>query len=261
MNEDERKWLESQLREFGSIPAFLEVLALTEPKELTDLRERIENGNDHPSHEDLHDYVISYREGIQESQILEHVAFCGKCLRQILEFTRLENQLAENITERHEKITLIEKLKYTIGRRLESISFMPMIHSPVRSQTSETKIRTYARGMDAVLSITIPRKGYIFALQCCENTEEINMIFPSDPNLMSQFDEGEEIKITGPINGPNGSHFLKAYWIRRLDSEIIKRIGSPNRNQRESGVNALISFLSGMNPEDWMSANIEYEVI
>ena len=138
MTEDERRWLEQEIKRFNSLPALLEAMARSESNDFRTLRQEVEDGLHHPSGEDLYNYVLGWLDQEHSLRVLDHVVLCGRCLEEVMKIQQIEESLTKDALERADKLPWIERVKDFIS----SLSFPVSIWNKVSEKLRQRRGRT-----------------------------------------------------------------------------------------------------------------------
>ncbi len=134
MTEDEKRWLEQEIKRFNSVPALLEAMARSESNDFRTLRQEVEDGLHHPSGEDLYNYVLGWLDQDHSLRVLDHVVFCGRCLEEVMKIQQIEEALTKDALERADKLSWIERVKEFVS----SLSFPVSIWKKLRQRRRST---------------------------------------------------------------------------------------------------------------------------
>src|SRR5208283_5340855 len=134
MTEDERRWLEQEIKRFNSLPALLEAMARSESNDFRTLRQEVEVGLHHPSGEDLYNYVLGWLDQEHSLRVLDHVVLCGRCLEDVMKIQQMEEALTKDTLERADKLPWVERVKDFVS----SLSFPISIWKKLRQRRRST---------------------------------------------------------------------------------------------------------------------------
>ena len=138
MTEDEKRWLEQEIKRFNSLPALLEAMARSESNDFRTLRQEVEEGLHHPSGEDLYNYVLGWLDQEHSLRVLDHVVLCGRCLEEVMKIQQIEEALTKDALKRADKLPWIERVKDFIS----SLSFPVSIWNKVSEKLRQRRGRT-----------------------------------------------------------------------------------------------------------------------
>src|SRR5271157_1065113 len=111
MTEDEKRWLEQEIKRFDSLPTLLEAMAWSESNDFRTHRQEVEDGLHHPSGEDLYNYVLAWLDQEHSLQVLDHVVLCGRCLEEVMKIQQIEEAVTKDALERADKLPWIERVR------------------------------------------------------------------------------------------------------------------------------------------------------
>lgn len=261
MTEDEKKILEEEFRKAGSVPALLETMARSETKEFQEMRQRVEQGPLHPTGEELYKYVLGWLDKEESLLVMDHLLLCSTCLREVLKIRSIEEDLTEDDLAEADKVPLLDRLKGLVSK----LAFPVSIHTPaleaVRGAVPEPQEHRYRPGTELEISAEAPADGYITVFHGCEETGEVELVFPVEPDDNPRVSAGQEIpSITGKVEGPPGKHWFKAFWTKDL---LLNPEQSDLRMEsvREEAVEEFLDVLQDVPPGDWQMTTKTYEVV
>ncbi|MEE4358196.1 MAG: hypothetical protein V2I97_17125 [Desulfococcaceae bacterium] len=88
------------------------------------LKEKTEDGA-HPSPEMLYDYVLGWSDEKDTERVMDHIAFCGICAKEVMQIRAVEND-ADGEKTVSEKIFSWKKIWKKTRERLQSYRFTPL---------------------------------------------------------------------------------------------------------------------------------------
>ena len=91
-----RKKLKEALKSDESFLEFLKQGA--ESDDYQKLKERVEKGP-HPTREMLYDYVLNWTDQTDDEKIMDHIAFCPVCSKEVLSIMKIEHELEEDMLD------------------------------------------------------------------------------------------------------------------------------------------------------------------
>ncbi len=136
MTEDERRWLEQEIKRFNSLPALLEAMSRSESNDFRTLRQGVEDGLHHPSGEDLYNYVLGWLDQEHSLRVLDHVVLCGRCLEEVMKIQQIEEALTKDALERADKRPWIERARDFIPSLSFPVSIWNKIREKLRQRSS-----------------------------------------------------------------------------------------------------------------------------
>ena len=110
MDEEKMKKLNEALKSDESFLEFLKQGA--ESDDYQKLKEHVEKGP-HPAREMLYDYVLNWTDKTDDEKIMDHIAFCPVCSKEVLSIMKIEHELEDDMLDWANQLPLIEKGKAT----------------------------------------------------------------------------------------------------------------------------------------------------
>jgi len=138
MTEDERRWLEQEIKRFNSLPALLEAMARSESNDFRTLRQEVEDGLHHPSGEDLYNYVLGWLDQENSLRVLDHVVLCGRCLEEVMKIQQIEEALTKDALERADKLPWIERVRDFVSSLSFPVSIWNKVSEKLRQRRRST---------------------------------------------------------------------------------------------------------------------------
>src|SRR5271157_4232584 len=138
MTEDEKRWLEQEIKRFDSLPTLLEAMARSESNDFRTLRQEVEDGLHHPSGEDLYNYVLGWLDQEHSLRVLDHVVLCGRCLEEVMKIQQMEGALTKDALERADKLPWIERVKDFISSLSFPVSIWNKVSEKLRQRRRST---------------------------------------------------------------------------------------------------------------------------
>jgi hypothetical protein len=233
----------------NSAPSFLEQVARSRSKAHVERKKRLEESPYHPSDELLRQYVLAELDKADTEIVMEHVSLCGTCARRALKIT-WELKVTEPLIDR-------------IKRFLSEPSFLFLVQRPVfaRGAEPDLELSSYSPGTEIILTLEAPADGYVAIFHGCEATGEVRLVFPLLPEDDPKVRAGQQVgPIRGHVDGPQGKHFLKAFWTANL---LLDHTGLDLQDEEEMET-AKFSFfekLEGLDTTDWQATTHEYSVV
>ena len=261
MTEDEKKMLEEEFRKAGSVPALLEAMARSETMEFRDLRRQVEQGPDHPTGDELYDYVLGWLDKEESLLVMDHLLLCSTCLREVLKIRSIEEALTEDALARADRVPVFERIRRFFSKAsLESSIYAPAL-AAVRGEGQEPQEHRYKPGTELAISAEAPGDGYVTVFYGCEETGKVELVFPlhssDDPQVAEAQEKWSPLRT---VQGPPGRHWFKVFWTRPL---LIDRAAFPLAEPEEhEQVSAdFFDALETLDEEDWAEETLEYTVL
>jgi hypothetical protein len=260
MTEDEKKLLEEEFAKAGSVPALLEAMAREETKEFRQLKEQIEQGSDHPTGDELYNYVLGWLDRKESLLVMDHLVLCGRCLREVIRIRRLEEELLVDALERADKVPWFERIKRLVSKAVPPLQVAPTLER-VRGLKIESQKDGYTVGARLDISVDVPGDGYIVIFHCCEETGEAKLVFPELPEEDQKVSAGKHLDLgEGHVDGPRGKHFLKAFWTRSKVLDLTD-VDPDNEDELKTAIDKFLDALDALPEEDWSQGIFEYQVL
>jgi hypothetical protein len=255
MDEEKKKKMKEALKSNESFLEFLKQGA--ESDDYQKLRERIEKGP-HPTGEMLYDYVLNWTEDIDDEKIMDHIAFCSICSKEVLNIMKIEQDLEEDMLDWVNKQSLIQRLKNLVSSLSLPVYGFPADSLVTRTKTSEEEKYQYAVGESMVFCVPVTSDGYLVIIHYDEDGK-VTMVFPTGPQDDNFLSSGTEKKISGKITGPTGKQFFKAIWTSRKLVDP-KKITFQNDKGVEHVINKFLDALDKLNAGEWIEMTYGIEV-
>jgi hypothetical protein len=260
MTEDEKRLLQEEFTKAGSVPALLEAMASEETKEFQDLKDQVERGPHHPTGDELYEYVLGWLDRKESLLIMDHLVLCGRCLREVIKIRRLEEELTEDALARADKVPLLDRLKGLLSKLSFPVSIYEPAFGAVRGADQAPEEREYKSGTDLVLSVEAPADGYVTIFHGCEETGEVELVFPWKRKNNPKVSGGQRVEpIRGETEGPPGRHFFTLIWTRERPPDP-RKFDLHNEEERKEAEKEFLDDLCKLNEEDWGTATLYYEV-
>ena len=190
MTEDEKRWLEQEIKRFDSLPALLEAMARSESNDFRTLRQEVEDGLHHPSGEDLYNYVLGWLDQEHSLRVLDHVVLCGRCLEEVMKIQQIEEALTKDALERADKLPWIERVKGFIPSLSFPVSIWNKVSEKLRQRRRSTtgpevEVSGWSSKFGAGLSYAF---GGVLVVICFIGLVELSHVFrhsdrPSSPMM------------------------------------------------------------------------------
>src|SRR5271157_75657 len=190
MTEDEKRWLEQEIKRFNSLPALLEAMARSESNDFRMLRQEVEDGLHHPSGEDLYNYVLGWLDQEHSLRVLDHVVLCGRCLEEVMKIQQIEEALTKDALERADKLPWIERVKGFIPSLSFPVSIWNKVSEKLRQRRRSTtgpevEVSGWSSKFGAGLSYAF---GGVLVVICFIGLVELSHVFrhsdrPSSPMM------------------------------------------------------------------------------
>lgn len=251
MNDSKREAIRKALERAGSLEALLEGIVRSESEEFRRHQREVEQGTDHPSHELLREYALGRVSQEEDARLTEHISLCGVCAHEVFKL---------QYTEKGKKDIVISWLAW-LKNFVPELSFPASIHplEAVRGATEDQE-RCYSPGTELVISMEAPADGYVTAFHGCEETDKVELAFPRETDDDPRVSAGLMIPpIAGPVEGPEGKHWIKIFWTRVLvmDPAAYRLMDAEERERASAD---FFYELAKLDPNNWRLAVIEYQV-
>ena len=221
-----------------------------------ELKERVEKGP-HPTRQMLYDYVLNRTEERDDEEIMNHIAFCSICSKEILSIMKIEEDLEQDMLHWANKKPLIQRLKDLVTNlSLPVYAFAPDSLA-TRGEATGTE-RQYAPGDSMVFCVSIISDGYLVILHYDEK-DKISLVFPAASQDDTFVQGGIEKRLPGTITGPPGRQFLKVIWTSQklLDPG---EIDFHDDEDVEDSISAFLDSLNELGTGEWIETRYDIEV-
>lgn len=248
------KIIKEALERTGSLENLFEEIVQSETEELRQLQQTTEAGPEHPDQYLLRDYALGRVSRQQDNEITKHLMVCSKCSETVFDIQYVEPIRAES------EESWLARIKEFVS----NLSFPIFVQFPaleaVRGPEAEKEIRSYVPGEDLAITLKAPANGYVTIFHVCEETGEVNLIFPSEPYDDPKVLAGEGIApVEGNVDGPAGKHVFKVFWTKDLLIDFTK-LDLSNDEQVEVAKLQFFKRLESLEEADWRVATFEYTV-
>lgn len=261
MTEYEKKILEKEFKKAGSVPALLEAMARSETKEFRQLKEQIEQGPDHPTGDELYNYVLGWLDRKESLLVMDHLVLCGRCLREVIKIRRLEEALTNDALARADRVPWFERIRNLVSRFSSPVLLHALAPEPVRGVEIESQKDGYTVGARLDISVDVPGDGYMVVFHCCEETGEAKLVFPELSEEEQKVSAGKHLDLgEGHVDGPRGKHFLKAFWTRSKVLDLTD-VDPDNEDELKTAIEKFLDALDALPEEDWSQGIFEYQVL
>ncbi len=262
MTEDERKILQEEFRKAGSVPALLEKIAQSESKEFRQLRHQVEQGPNHPTGDELYDYVLGWLDKKDMLLVMEHLLLCGKCLQEVMEIEQLEEDLTEDALARADILPWSERLKSFVSK----LSFPVMIQTPaleaVRGFQREDTVEAVKQGDPLSLFVQGPADGHVAVFHYPHEGYEARLVFPCCASDQTRVIGGQKASIVeGEVEGPAGLQLFKIIWTKEQLIDPLQ-INWADSAVVDKAIQEFFDKLESLIPnEEWQEAVYPYQVV
>lgn len=255
MDEEKMKMLKEALKSDESFLEFLKRGA--ESDDYQKLKKRVEKGP-HPTREMLYDYVLNWTDQTDEEKIMDHIAFCPVCSKEVLSIMKIENELDEDMLDWVNQQTLIEKLKQLVSSFSIPVYSFAADGLATRGEAAETDEIQYVIDESIVFCAPIASDGHLVILHYDES-EKLSLVFPSDSEDNTFVRGGSEKKISGTVTGPVGKQNFKVIWTSQRLMEPEK-INFDSEEDIECAISEFLDALAGLEEGQWMETDHGFEV-
>jgi hypothetical protein len=262
MTEDEKRILEEEFQKAGSVPALLEAMARSESKEFRHLKEQIEQGPDHPTGDELYNYVLGWLDRKESLLVMDHLVLCGRCLREVIRIRRLEEALTQDALARADRVPWLERIKGLISK----VSFPVSIDTPaleaVRGLRREDTPGTVKQGDALRLIVQAPADGHVAVFHYSHEASEARLVFPCCASDQTRVIGDQKASIVeGEVEGPAGLQLFKIIWTKEQLIDPLQ-INWADPAVVNEAVQEFFSKLEGLIPdEEWQETAYEYQVV
>lgn len=255
MDEEKMKMLKEALKSDESFLEFLKQGA--ESDDYQKLKKRVEKGP-HPTREMLYDYVLNWTDQTDEEKIMDHIAFCPVCSKEVLSIMKIENELDEDMLEWANQKTLIEKLKQLASNFSIPVYSFAADGLATRGEAAEADEIQYVIDESIVFCAPIASDGHLVILHYDES-EKLSLVFPSSSGDNTFVRGGSEKKISGTVTGPVGKQNFKVIWTSQRLMEP-KKINYDSEEDIERAINEFLDALAGLEEGQWMETDHGFDV-
>jgi hypothetical protein len=256
MDEEKMKKLKEALKSDESFLEFLKQGA--ESDDFQKSKERVEKGP-HPTREMLYDFVLNWTDQTGDESIMDHMAFCSVCSKEVLSIMKIEHELEEDMLDWVNQVPLIEKLKQLVSSLSIPVYSFAAEGLATRGDASETEKNQYAIDDSIVFCVPIKSDGHLVILHYDES-EKVSLVFPAGSGDSTFVQGGSEKKISGTVTGPAGQQNFKVIWTSR---QLMgpEKINFNNEEDIEHAINEFLDALAELEEEQWIETDYGFDVI
>jgi len=255
MDEEKIKMLKEALKSNESFLEFLKQGA--ESDDYQRLKESVEKGP-HPTREMLYDYVLNWTDQTDDESIMDHMAFCSVCSKEVLSIMKIEHELEDDMLDWVNQLPLIEKLKQLVSSLSIPVYSFAADGLATRGEAAKTEKNQYAVDDSIVFCVPITSDGHLVILHYDES-EKVSLVYPAGSGD-NTFVRGEsEKKISGTVTGPVGKQNFKVIWTSRQLIDPAK-INFNNEEDIERAINEFLDALAELEGEQWIETDYGFEV-
>ena len=258
MTEEKTTDVDESWEESHSILILLEHLAQSEPEDFRKVKESVEKGQEHPSGESLHDYVMGWLDDESTMGIMQHIALCGTCLDKVFVLRRAEHDLAKTVLKLADQPPWKERIRTISSGLLFPYDTTPILE-PLSKPVPGSLPHTHVVGEQTRLRIRMPEDGHLVVFHF-DPDNQLDLLFPDGQETETYLHRGQEQIIRYSIKGPQGKHVFKVLWTRHqlLNPERIK---FGDAFSLEVGLVRFTQALERSSEPDWFSMVCEYEIV
>jgi len=255
MDEDRMKMLKEALKSDESFLEFLKQGA--ESDDYQKLKKRVEKGP-HPTSEMLYDYVLNWTDEADDEKIMDHIAFCPVCSKEVLSIMKIEHELEDDMLDWANQQTLIEKLKLLVSSFSMPVYSFAADGLATRGEAAGTDKIQYTIDESIVFCVPISSDGHLVILHYDES-EKVSLVFPAGSGDSTFVRGGSEKKISGTVTGPAGKQNFKVIWTspKLMDPE---KINFDSEEDIERAIDEFLDALAGLEEGKWMETEYGFEV-
>jgi hypothetical protein len=255
MDEEKIKKLKEALKSDESFLEFLKQGA--ESDDFQKSKERVEKGP-HPTREMLYDYVLNWTDQTDDEKIMDHIAFCSVCSKEVLSIMKIEHELEDDMLDWVNQVPLIEKLKQMVSSLSIPVYSFAADGLATRGEAAETEKNQYAIDDTIVFCVPTTSDGHLVILHYDES-EKVSLVFPSGSGDSTFVQGGSEKKISGTVTGPAGKQNFKVIWTSQqlMDPE---KINFSDEQEIERKINEFLDALAELEEEHWIETDYGFDV-
>jgi len=212
----------------------------------------------HPSRESLYDLALNWTDEKQKSSIIDHIAHCRMCSKELIDIMEMNNELDDYLEQTVDSLPLFKKIRNMISDfSIPVYSFLE--GSLVTRSETERKIPNYTIGEKIVVSIDIKEDGYLVVIHLDEN-ENLSLVFPASSQDNGFVKGGSVRKISGKVTGPKGDQYFKVFWTakRLLNSEMLD---SQDPLLAEYIIDQYVEAIMELGENEWSETLYKFAVI
>ena len=255
MDEERMKMLKEALKSDESFLEFLRQGAESDDYQTS--KERVEKGP-HPTREMLYDYVLNWTDQADDEKIMDHIAFCPVCSKEVLSIMKIEHELEEDMLDWVNQVPLIEKLKQLVSSLSIPVYSFAAEGLATRGDAAETEKNQYVIDDSIVFCVPIKSDGHLVILHYDES-EKVSLVFPSGSGDNTLVRGGSEKKISGTVTGPAGKQNFKVIWTSRQLIEP-ENINFNSEEDIEQAINEFLDALTELEEEQWIETDYGFDV-
>jgi hypothetical protein len=255
MNSDKENNLKKALKNNDSFIEYIKKQATT--SDYYEKKKEAEQGP-HPSSELLYDFVLNWADVKIESTIMDHIAYCSICSRQILEIMEIESEIDNEIFSLSDNLSVSERIRNIISNFSLPVFSFPEGAAATRSAIENVKPK-YKVNESVVLNIPILSDGYLVVIHF-DDSEKISLIYPSDKKDDGFVEKGSEKKISGVVTEPYGKQYFKIFWsAQKIFDQNLLDLQNPS--SVEIAIDRFITEVDFLDENEWNETIHEFEVI
>ena len=256
MDEERRKKLKEALKNDETFLDFLKLEA--QSNDYRKIKKRLDKGP-HPTSEMLYDYVLNWTDEIDDEKIMDHIAFCPICSKEVLAIMKIENDLERDILKWVNQRPLLERLKNLVSSLSMPVYSFPAGSHATRGEAELSAKTQYTIKESIVFCVPIDSDGYLVILHYDES-KNVSMVFPTRSQDNTFVRAGTEKKISGTVTGPYGKQNFKVIWTSRPLIEPDE-IDFSDEEDIERAINAFLDALAELNEGEWIETEYVFEVL
>jgi hypothetical protein len=120
--------------------------------------------------------------------------------------------------------------------------------------------RQFKHGDQINLSVTVPEDGYLVIVHYCEQTAELEIVYPSPEEKFPRVSRNQAIRIERQLMSPPGRYGFKVIFSRERLLQT-QRETAPAGEQTLQNLMALVERIEELDEGTWREATFEYEVV
>jgi hypothetical protein len=255
MDKEKGEKLKEALKSNESFLKFLKQDA--ESNDYQKLKESVGKGP-HPTSEMLYDYVLNWTDRTDDEKIMDHIAFCPVCSKEVLSIMKIEHELEDDMLDWVNQQPLIERLKNLVSSLSFPVYSFAADGLATRGEAAGAEKNQYAIEDSIVFCVPIKSDGHLVILHYDES-EKVRLIFPASSQDSIFVRGGSEKKISGRVTAPAGKQNFKVIWTSNQLIEPAK-INFRNEEDMERTINEFLDVLAELNEGEWIETNYGFEV-
>jgi hypothetical protein len=206
----------------------------------------------------LYDYVLNWTDQADDEKIMDHIAFCSVCSKEVLSIMKFEHELEEDLLDWASQPTLIEKLKQLVSSLSIPVYSFAADGLATRGEAAEIEKNQYAIDDSIVFCVPIKSDGHLVILHYDES-EKVSLVFPTGPGDSTSVQGGSEKKISGRVTEPAGKQNFKVIWTSRQLMEP-ENINFNSEEDIERAINEFLDALTELEDEQWIETDYGFDV-